>query len=308
MVSLNYPAVPEARVQYGAQPPQLDHQYPLVLMENRDEPTKGPAYIFGQLYNKTVILKEGDIPGGYLSPKRSLLERWSLNEGVIDKSTRLHERDGSTWGSDSIVQPSDKPWYCFWNGTILEGFIFLTQNASSSASESTTSPYAAATSSYAAATSSYAAATSSYAAAISPYAAATSPYAVATSEAYPQPMHGPPGKRQASPNLHQYPKMIKIQERRPQYNCIQPYCQQMQILDNGQPGPLRSQTTNELIIVNLTESEPPFQHQEQVVSGDESGPPGPWDSAPTTGGQPRRRSHTKRQYHNSCQCEWTIGV
>ena len=273
MVSLNYPAGPEAPLQYGAQPPQLENQYPLVLMENRDDPTKGPAYIFGQLYNKTVILKEEDLPGGYPPPKRSLLERWSLNEEVTDKSSRLQERDDSTWASDSIVQASDKPWYCFWNGTILEGFIFITQNANSSASETTTSPYAA-----------------------------------TTSEAYPQGMNGPPRKRQASSSLLPYPKMIKIEERRRSDNCVRPYCQQMQILYTGQPGPLRSPITNELIIVNLTESEPPFQHQEQEVPGDEGGPPGPWDSPPTTGGQPRRRSHTKRQYHNSCQCEWTSGV
>lgn len=273
MVSLNHPAVPKAPVHYGAQPPQLDDQSPLVLMENRDDPTRGPAYIFGQLYNKTVILREEELPGGYLRPKRSLFERWSLNEEVTDKSSRLHERDDSTSGSDSIVQPSDKPWYCFWNGTILEGFIFLTQSANYSASESTTSAYAA-----------------------------------VTSEAYPQQMNRPPRKRQTSPGLPQYPKMIKIEERRSPYNCVQPYCQQMQILNTGQPGPLRSLTTNELIIVNLTELEPPFEHQEQEVSEDEGGPPGPWASAPTTGGQPRRRSHTKRQYHNSCQCAWTSGV
>lgn len=273
MVSLNYPASPKAPIQYGAQPPQLDHQSPLVLMENRDDPTKGPAYIFGQLYNKTVILKEDELPGGYLPPKRSLLERWSLNEEITDKSSRLHERDDYKSGSNSIVQTSDKPWYCFWNGTILEGFIFITQKANLSASETTTSSYAA-----------------------------------TTSGTYPQGMNGPPRKRQASSGLCQYPKMIKIEERRSQYNCIQPYCQQMQILNTGQPGPLRSPITNELIIVNLTESEPPFQHQEQEASSDEGGPPGPWDSPPTTGGQPRRRSHTKRQYHNSCQCEWTSGV
>ena len=292
MVSLNYPAVPGPRVQYGAQPPELDDQSPLVLMEYRDDPTKGPAYIFGQHYNKTVILKEEELPGGYLPPKRSLFERWSLNEEVTDKPSRLHERDDSTWGSGSFVQPSDKPWYCFWNGTILEGFIFITEPANYSASESTTSSYPAATSE------SYPATTSES------YPATTSEsYPVATSEAYPK--YGPPPKRQAPPNFPQYPKMIKIAERRPQNNCVQPYCQQMQILNTGQPGPLRSPTTNELIIVNLTELEPPFQHQDQEVSGDEGGRPGPWDSA---GGQPRRRSHTKRQYHNSCQCEWRSGA
>ena len=270
MVSLNYPTPPQAPIHYGAQPPQLDQKSPLVLMENRDDPTRGPAYIFGQLYNKTVILKEDELPGGY--PKRSLLERWSLNEEVTNEPTRVHERADPTWGSDSIVQPSDKPWYCFWNGTILEGFIFLTQNANYSASESTTSAYA-----------------------------------TATSAAYPQGMNRPPPKRQASPGLTQYPKMIKIEERRSQYNCVQPYCQQMQILETGQPGPLLDPTTKELIMVNLTESEPPFQHQEQEVSEDEGGPPGPWNSAPTASGQPRKRSPTKRQNHKSCQCAWTNG-
>ena len=240
---------------------------------NIEDPTRGPAYFFVQPYNKTVILREDDLPGGYPLPKRSLLERLSFNEEAVDKPTRVHKRGDSTWGSDSIAQPTDKPWYCFWNGTILEGFIFITQNANASASENTTSPSAA-----------------------------------ATSEAYFQEMNQPPGKRQASPSPVQYPKMIKIEERRPQYNCVQPYCQQMQILDTGQPGPLRSPITNELIIVNLTESEPPFQHQAQEVPGGEGGPSGPWNSAPTTGGQARRRLQTKRQSLMPCQCEWTSGL
>ena len=273
MVSLNYSAVPIAPIRYGAQPPQLNGPSPLVLMENRDDSTRGPAYTFVQPYNKTVILREDDLPGGYPPPKRSLLERWSFNEEAVDKPARLHERDDSTWGSDSIAQPTDKPWYCFWNGTILEGFIFITQNASSSASENTTSPSAA-----------------------------------ATSEAYYQGTNQPPSKRQASSSPLQYPKLVKIEERRPQYNCVQPYCQQMQILNTGQPGPLQNPITGDLIIVNLTESEPPFQHQAQEVPGGEGGPSGPWDSAPTTGGQPRRRSHNKRQSLNPCQCGWTSGL
>ncbi len=273
MVSLNYPAAPNAPIQYGAQPPQLNHPSPLALMENRDDPTRGPAYFFVQVYNKTVILREDDLPGGYPPSKRSLLERWFFNEEAADKPTRLHERDDSTWESGSIAQPTDKPWYCFWNGTILEGFIFITQSVNTSASETTVPPSAA-----------------------------------ATSEAYSQRMNQPPGKRQASPSPLQYPKMIKIEERRPQNNYVQPYCQQMQILNTGQPGPLRSPITNELIIVNLTESEPPFQQQAQEVPGGEGGPSGPWDSAPTAGGQARRRSHTKRQSLNPCQCEWTSGI
>ena len=273
MVSLNYPAPPMAPIRYGAQPPQLNRPSPLALMENRDDPTRGPAYMFVELYNKTVILREGDLPGGYPSQKRSLWERWSLSEATVDKPARLRERDDSTWESDSIAQPTDKPWYCFWNGTILEGFIFITQSANTSASENTTSPSAA-----------------------------------ATSEAYFQGMNQPPRKRQASPSPIQYPKMIKIEERRSQNTCVQPYCQQMQILNTGQPGPLQNPITGDLIIVNLTESEPPFQHQAQEIPGGEGGPSGPWDSAPTTGGQPRRRSHNKRQSLSSCQCEWTNGL
>ena len=274
MVSLTYPAPPMAPIRYGAQPPQLSHPSPLVLMENRDDPTRGPAYIFVELYNKTVILREGDLPGGYpSSPKRSLLEGWSFNEDAGDKAIRLQERDDSTWESDSIAQPTDKPWYCFWNGTILEGFIFVTQTANTSASGNTTSPSAA-----------------------------------ATSEAYFQGMNQPPRKRQASSSPLQYPKMVKIEERRMQDNCVQPYCQQMQILNTGQPGPLQNPITGDFIIVNLTESEPPLQHQEQEIPGGEGVPSNPWDSVSTTGGQARRRSHNKRQSLNSCQCEWTSGL
>ena len=273
MVSLNYSAASMAPIRYGAQPPQLNHPSPLALMGDKYDLNRGPGYMFVELYNKTVILREDDLPGGYPSRKRSLFERWSFNEEAVDKPIRLHQRDDSTWDSDSIAKPTDKPWYCFWNGTILEGFIFITQNANTSASKNTTSPSAA-----------------------------------ATTEAYFQGMNPPPRKRQASPSPLQYPKMVKIEERRSQYNCVQPYCQQMQILYTGQPAPLQNPITGDLIIVNLTESEPPFQHQAQEIPGGEGGPSGPWDPPPTTGGQAIRRSHNKRQSLNPCQCEWTSGL
>ena len=285
MVSLNYSTASTAPIRYGAQPPQLDHPSPLVLMEDRDDPARGPAYMFVEFYNKTVILREDDLPGGYTFPKRSLLERGSFDGEAVEKPTYLHERDDSTWETDSIAQPTDKPWYCFWNGTVLEGFVFIAQNANTSASENTTSPSVVATS-------------ESY----------SSPSAAATSETYSQGMNQPYRKRQASPSLCQYPKMVKIEERRLQYNPVQPYCQQMQILNTGQPGPLQNPVTGDFIIVNLTESEPPLQHQAQEIPGGEGGPSGPWNSIPTAGGQGRRRSYEKRDSLTPCQCEWSSGL
>ena len=285
---MDYPTSPNAPITYGAQPPQLNQPSPLILMENRDDPTKGPAYLFVQLYNKTVILRENELSSGYPRLRRSLLDRWFNNEEVVDEPARLRERDAS------VAQPPDRPWFCFWNNTVLEGFIFLTQSADTSSSLSTTS--------------------SSMTTINQVHSQTTrEAYTKSTSKAGSQGLSQPTAsqaKRQSLPSLLPYPKMMKIEERRGQYNPVQPYCQQMQVLYNGQLNEVRDPTTNKLVIVNLTESEPPLQHQAQQGPGVVGGPSmlGPLNPAATTGVLERRRLHSKRQSILPCQCEWMSGT
>lgn len=201
VVSLTY-STPSA-IYYGSQPPQLNQPAPLVPMNDKDDFDKGPAYVFQQSYDKLVIVHERDLPGGVQSSKRSFIKRWLYGDGPESLGSlmgRQENDEDDEWTSQSMAKPGDKPWFCHWNNTTLEGFIFVTQDANASASASDASPSAAATSSGSG------------------------------------PFDGSRLKRQG-PASRSYPKSLKIEERRP-LKPSQAYCQQMQILYNLQLGAL----------------------------------------------------------------------
>ena len=271
MVTLTYPESTDSTIRYGAQPPQLSGPANLMLVGDRDASNRGPAYLFQQEYNKTVIVHNSDLPGGLPGTKRSILSHWFSSEQSLENSAKLDERDtdDSEWASNSIAQPEDKPWYCYWPGTILEGFIYVTEDADQSASESAA------------------------------YSTGASPNAVPSASSMAK-------KRQVPAGLPSYPKMVKIEERRNPFNPIKPYCQQMQILYTDQPGPLSYPSTPQLIQIQLQESEPVVQHQMQQQQGYGQGGSDATPSAPTS--LPgRRRAIEKRTVTGSgpmCQCEW----
>lgn len=273
VVSLTYPQPPNAPIRYGAQPPQLSGDAALRIYKDEDASNDGPAYVFWQQYNKTVIVHNSDLPGGLAGSKRSFFRRWFSSEEGPEDLTDLFERDttdvDSQWPTNSIAKPADKPWYCFWPDTILEGFIYVSQNADQSSGGSATSASAAATSSV------------------------------------PSASPGVRQKRQAPASLQTYPKLVKIEERRNPHSDMQPYCQQMQILNTNQPGPLRDPVTQQLIQIQLSETEPMVQHQINQYQGPSGGPP--TNAASPTGYSGRRRAVDKRGPTGAgplCQCEW----
>ena len=289
VASLSYSSTPSAPIRYGAQPPEIGASIPLMLRKDKYANDRGPAYVFAQPYNKTVIVRAGDLPNGYPGSYRSFIKRWFSNDEDSASSTDIHERDSqSQWTDNSYAVPTDKPWYCFWNGTILEGFIYLYEDAKSEPSESAAIATAAATNAM----------------------PSIGPYAIRA-------------KRQAAPtpSPSPYPKMIKIEERRNPQNPIQPYCQQMQILNSNQPGLLMYPNTQDLIQVQLTENEPlvqhqavsPYQSQQQDPDDGQGQEDGgyyqPSSSTPpsTSGSSPWRRGLDRRDtysYAPMCQCVW----
>lgn len=249
IISLSDPRSPQTAIRYGAQPPELNGPANLLLYQDRDEFDKGAAYFFWQQYNKTVIVHESDLPGGF--SKRSFSKRWSSDdEGLAD----------SQWPSNSFAQPADKPWYCVWPQTVLEGFIFVYRDVDGESEESATSSNIAI-----------------------PSATSVIPQKA---------------KRGAPKGLQPYPKLVKIEERRNYENPVSPYCQQMQILNNNQPGPLSDEATGELIQIQLTETEPMVQHQVVPVRETDD------DYSSTLD---RRRAMQRRGRAGKgplCQCEW----
>ena len=275
MASLSYPQPPNPPIRYGAQPPQLEGQVPLVLMSDKYASSKGPAYLFTQQYNKTVIVHASDLPGGLQNSKRSFLRGWFPRGKGLKDSAAMHRRDSddSNWTDNSIAVPTDKPWYCYWPGTILEGFIYVTEEWEQSDDDS------------------------------------AAPSGAAAVNSTPSPPPQTVEKRQAPSGLPQYPKVVKIEERRNPLNPIKPYCQQMQILNTNLPGPLTNQGNGQLIQIQLDETEPIVQHQFAQPGSWGQAVPSAFPSIPAMPTSPpsRRRAVDRRDSSgasSACQCEW----
>lgn len=101
---------------YGTQPPVLSHDRVLTLVSDPEDPAKGPAWFFEMTYDKIVILPENAISGNKGKSRR----RRSVDEKSHGK------RDGVGGTKHKIVtQPGDSPWFCYWNGTLLEAYIYV---------------------------------------------------------------------------------------------------------------------------------------------------------------------------------------
>jgi hypothetical protein len=81
---------------YGMQQPQITFNTPSVLVTDDTDPGLGPVYFFQKSYDTLVVLPES-----------------------ADVATQ------STLGPNpGVVLPGDQPWFCFWNQTLLEVFIY----------------------------------------------------------------------------------------------------------------------------------------------------------------------------------------
>lgn len=97
-----------SRVRYGAQPPILNESTTMSLMNAKDYLEKGPAYVFHKQFDKLVILPEDTFDNFNLRRQRRGLQNYNYSKA-------------------NYAPSGDKPWFCYWNGTLLEGFIFVTQ-------------------------------------------------------------------------------------------------------------------------------------------------------------------------------------
>ena len=119
---------------YGSQPPLLTQTEVLNLATDSQDPTRGPAWFFEIPYNKVVIVEESQLP---VSPgtKRDVFERDPQQSNSVSDFTSDRK---------NVAMPGDKPWFCYWNGTLLEAFIYVNLNSSAStqasAVSSTSSP------------------------------------------------------------------------------------------------------------------------------------------------------------------------
>ncbi|KAF2097465.1 hypothetical protein NA57DRAFT_77722 [Rhizodiscina lignyota] len=112
---------------YGTQPPVMQVSA-LEWVVDLDDPHQGPALHFQAMYDKVVIVSENDFDPDD-SPSR-LLRRGGGNNGLsFGPGDEFHNKKGK-------VNNGDQPWLCYWNQTFIEGFIYMEQNSSDAASQS----------------------------------------------------------------------------------------------------------------------------------------------------------------------------
>lgn len=171
---------------YGAQPPYFNNPTrSLTLMRDTNDLSLGPALFFYSLVDKLVIVREDTFPTAPTS-KRAIINKDALGR------TRYHEQ---------LARAGDRPWFCWWNSTIMEFFLYLNETTveSQELASSTLARY---------------------------------------------PTFGPDSSKMNGYLLSNYPRRIKIEEKRNYPGAKQPYCQQMQVLDNGYIAPISTNTIN----------------------------------------------------------------
>ncbi|ESZ91068.1 hypothetical protein SBOR_8531 [Sclerotinia borealis F-4128] len=241
---------------YGAQPPILSTAQVLTLVNDSEFPSRGPAWFFQISYNKVVVL-----PHKTFSTKS---KREQPAAGFMNRK--------------GVAQAGDQPWFCYWNGTLLEAFIYVNETSSAGSTSTVTSG------------TSFPTPTGGYGGG---YGTSTHSSDVPSSSAgvQSQGSSSSGSSQQDNPQfLPQYPKVYKVAERRvPRGGQTVPaYCVAHQILSDGMASPLMN-STGQPITIYLNETEPtslsPLQDRSLVSDLFE-------------------RDITNRDGDESCGCVW----
>jgi hypothetical protein len=260
MASLAALPTPDGVIQYGLQPPALTVR-PMQLVLDLDYKMYGPAYHFSAMYDKVVVLSAEEFTAGSSSNKRS---------GGGDQPPFRHRFQ---------VMPGENPWFCVWNATYIEGYVYVADNSSAAAF-----PTAWPSNAYAASIpveTSTPTPTSSAAAGITQRA--TSPQRRGDDD---------------FPKYPPYPRIVKVEERRLP-GSPQPYCQKMQLLDNGQLTVVTS-NNGKPVTVFLQEQDPEMQDF-LPTSAEEA-------ASSSTNATERKRHAQALQKRtdptDACHCQW----
>ncbi|KAF4553650.1 Hypothetical protein D9617_6g093810 [Elsinoe fawcettii] len=275
-----YQATNDLKIGYGTEIPHTVWS-PLRPVKDMDAPNRGPAYQFQAVYTKIVIAKPDAFQPAKVDQPGSSSSSQSTSHTKRDQS----RNEKRYWSP--LAYAGDQPWFCYWNNTLIEGFIYVHENSSSwygdksrktkrdftmpfttsqfptsfvnpwvlSSLQSQSTPTPSPTTSQdiaSAPTATSPTTTGTYAASACTYASGTAYPAnpSSTPDTCPPALGNDPWSQ-----LDFYPFVVKIEERRIPGDTMRPYCQKMQVLDNGQLGYLQDPTGNPYI-VQLSESSP----------------------------------------------------
>ncbi|KAJ5888088.1 hypothetical protein N7495_008129 [Penicillium taxi] len=169
---------PTSTFTYGAQSPFLPTPTQnLSLAYDTSNTGLGPALFFYTLFDKLIILPQDTFSSSSLS-SRSFSDE--LMAGMMERK--------------EVSKPGEEPWFCWWNSTMMEFFLYINQSTSDTTSSTASHDDSMSTS-------------------------------TATSEAQ---------YKNRRSSIFNYPRNIKIEERRDYSGAEAPYCQQMLVESSGQ--------------------------------------------------------------------------
>lgn len=249
---------PDGSIQYGLQAPLISASE-LQLVTDLDYRGYGPAWHFAGRYDKVVVLQNEEFAAGINLRKR---------DNDPNKPSFRHRFQ---------VMPGDQPWYCIWNATYIEGYIYVTDNSTAATMTSYPTPNP----------------TDPFNGMMPESSELVSSSGTVSPSATPPPTKRDPQQSATGPNFRfpfPYPRIVKIEERRLP-GGPQPYCQKMQLLDNGQMAP-----ASDNVIVWLQESDPSMPEFYGA-------PPGPPPS-PSGGSKARSVRDKRSDPSDACHCQW----
>ncbi|KAL4906085.1 hypothetical protein BDW74DRAFT_138320 [Aspergillus multicolor] len=190
-------------VTYGAQAPFFTQDsMPLDLVMDTSDLSLGPALNFLTFFDKLIVLPEDTFSTSDLSTR-------SISEDEIFAGVHHRKRSSDV---------GDRPWFCWWNSTVMEFFLYVnetTKESRYSSSESISSSNSS----------------------------DDDDSKVYTTDSL---------SRRGDSSISNYPRRIKMEEKRDNAEAHDPYCQQMQVMDNGAFATLSPET----IAVSVNEPTP----------------------------------------------------
>ncbi|KAF2206002.1 hypothetical protein GQ43DRAFT_384796 [Delitschia confertaspora ATCC 74209] len=285
---------PDGGIQYGVQPPSLGMNI-LQLVLDQDFRQYGAAWHFQKTYDKVVVLDPDEFAAG--AGLRARQPNWEPerngdpwgNGGNGPQSTGV-PTSKTKYGHRIQVQPGDTPWFCVWNQTFIEGYIYVQNSSAASFTAFPTGGFPGGPPPF-----------------LPPQTAASDG---SKSTAAPSVTGGPPEAQSTAlsrrgdgdyPRLAPYPRIVKIEERRLP-GSDRPYCKKMQFTTDGKLVPVLD--INQQPVKIILEEDNPTMEEFFLSSDGASSSQGPTPTPTPTTPATRRQLEKRRDPTDACHCQW----
>jgi hypothetical protein len=272
------PAMPGTNgIFYGPQPPKISEQRLMWVTDLRD-PGRGPALHFQTAYDKVVIFEANSFQSNN-SPARQR----ALDISTSDSLAKRHDTMPADQGPHNhrfANSPGESPWYCYWNQTYIEGFVYIQQPVRGAETQQFTISNMMMMTNYGMPTATVASSASSpptptaYPTDAHSFQSSSSPNKQLKARATVLPRDPPlivanphinSNPSVPTPPPSRFPYIVKLEERRLPNPAFSPFCQRMYVHPNGSTTPLLSDNGNP--IVEVLHEAPGNTADAQVTAG-----------------------------------------